>query len=260
MPPVSPLGYQIGDCFSNFCVQAKHVCILSRFSHVWLFTTPWTEACQAPLSLRILQARTLEWFAIPFTRGSSRPRDRTPYLLSPALAGDSLPQAPPVIAVVQSLSHVRLWDPMDCSTPVFPVLHHLQELAQANVHWVSDAIQPYHPLSSPFPPAFNLSQHQGVFQWVGSLHLMAKVLELQHQSFQWGLISFRVDWVDLLAVQGTLKSLLQHHSSKASILQCSAFFMVQLSRPYMTTGKIIALTLEAHKSCGNLVKMQILLQ
>ena len=148
---------------------------------------------------------------------------------------------------------------MDCSTPGFLVLHHLQELAQANVHWVSDAIQPYHPLSPPFP-AFNLSQHQGLFQWVGSLHLVAKVLELQHQSFQWGLISFRVDWFDLLAVQETLKSLPQHYSSKVSVLRCSAFFMVQLSRPYMSTGKTIALTSEAHKSCGDLVKMQIPLQ
>ena len=83
-----------------------------------------------------------------------------------------------------------------------------------------------------------------LFQWVGSSHQMAKVLEhqLQHQSFQWifRVISFRIDSFDLLAVQGILKSLLQHHSSKASILQCSAFFIVHLSRPYMTTGKTIA--------------------
>ena len=135
---------------------------------------------------------------------------------------------------------------MDCSTPGFPVLHHLPELAQTYVHWVGDAIQPSHPLSSPSPPAFNLSQHQGLFQWVGSLHHMPK-----HWNFSFsispsnehpGLISFRMDWLDLLAVQGTLKSLLQHHSSKASILQRSAFFIVQLSHPYMTTGKTIALT------------------
>ena len=84
----------------------------------------------------------------------------------------------------------------------------------------------------------------GIFQWVGSSHKMAKVLELQlpHQSLQKysGVISFRMDWLDLLAVQGTLKSLLQHHSSKASILQCLAFFIVQLSHPYMTTGITIA--------------------
>ena len=101
-------------------------------------------------------------------------------------------------------------------------------------------------LSSPSPPAPNPSQRQGLFQWVNSSHQVAKILEfqLQHQSFQWtpGLISFRVDWLDLVAVQGTLKTLLQHHSSKASILRCSAFFMVQLSHPYMTTGKTIVLT------------------
>ena len=112
-------------------------------------------------------------------------------------------------------------------------------------HWFSDVIQPAHPLSSP-SPVFNLSQNQGLSQWVSSLHQVAKVFkfQLQHQSFSEysGLISFRTDWLDLLAVQGTLKSLLQHHSSKASILQCSAFFTVQLSHPYMTTGKTIALT------------------
>ena len=106
--------------------------------------------------------------------------------------------------------------------------------------------KPSHPLSSPSPPTFNLSQHQGLFKWVTSSHEVAKVLEfqLQCQSFQWilGLISFRMDWLDLLTVQGTLKSLLQHRSSKASILWCWAFFIVQLSHPYTTTGKTIALT------------------
>ena len=106
-------------------------------------------------------------------------------------------------------------------------------------------------LSSPSPPALNLSQHQGLFQWVSSSHQVAKVLEfqLQHQSYQWTprTVSFRMDWLDLLAVQGTLKSLLQHHSSKASILLCSAFFIVQLSHPYLTTGKTIALTRGSHQ-------------
>ena len=100
-----------------------------------------------------------------------------------------------------------------------------------SVHWVGDAIQPSHPLSSP-SPAFNLSQDQGLFKLVISSHQVAKVLEfqLQHQPFQWTprtpSISFRIDWLDLLAVQGTLKSLPQHHSSKASVLQHSAFFVV----------------------------------
>ena len=85
-------------------------------------------------------------------------------------------------------------EPMDCSTPGFPVLHHLPEPAQIHIHWVSDAIQPSRPLSSPSSPAFNLSQHQGLFQWVGSLHQVAKVLELQlqRQSFQW---IFRTDFL-----------------------------------------------------------------
>ena len=126
-----------------------------------------------------------------------------------------------------------------------PVHHQLLESTQIHVHWVGNAIQPSHPLSSPSPPAFNLSQHQGLFQWVSSSHQVSKVLEfqLQHPSSEHsGLISFRMDWLDLLAVQGTLKSLLQHHSSKASTLRCSAFFIIQLSHPNMTTGKTIALT------------------
>ena len=201
---------------------------------------------------------------------------------------------------------------MNCSTPGLPVHHQLLESTQTHVHQVDDAIQSSHPLSSPSPPALNLSQHQGLFQWVSSLHQVAKVLEcqLQHQSFQWtprtdllqdglvgppcsrrdpqessptpqfktkasilwhqglfnesvhirwpkywsfsfsispsneysGLISLRIDWINLLAVQGTLKRLLQHHSSKTSILQHSTFVIVQLSHPYMTTGKAIALT------------------
>ena len=135
---------------------------------------------------------------------------------------------------------------MNRSTPGLPVHHQLPEFTQTHVHRVSDTIQPSHPLSSPSPPALNPSQHQRLFQWVNSSHEVAKVLEFQpqHQSFQWRprTYSFRVDWLDLLAVQGTLKSLLQHHSSKASILQCSASFTVQLSHPYMTTGKTIALT------------------
>ena len=125
----------------------------------------------------------------------------------------------------------------------FPVLHYLPELAQTHDHWVGDAIQPSHPLPSPSPPTFNLSQHQGLFRWV-ILHFRWP----KYCSFNFsislsneysGLISFRMDWLDLLAVQGTLKSLLQHHSSKSSILWCSAFFLVQLSHPYMTIRKTL---------------------
>ena len=139
-----------------------------------------------------------------------------------------------------------LCDPMNHRTPGLPVHHQLPKFTQTHAHQVSDAIQPSHPLSSPSPPAPNPSHHQGLFHWVNSSHEVAKLLEfqLQHQSFNEhpGLISFRMDWLDLLAVQGTLKTLLQHHSSKASILQRSAFFTIQLSHPYMTTIKTIALT------------------
>ena len=135
---------------------------------------------------------------------------------------------------------------MNRSMPGLPVYHQLPEFTQTHVHKAGDAIQPSHPLSSPSPPAPNPSQHQGLFQWVNCSHEVAKVLEfqLQHQPFQWifRLISFRIDWLDLLAVQQALKSLLQHHSSKASIFWHSAFFTVQLSHPYMTTGKTITLT------------------
>jgi len=138
------------------------------------------------------------------------------------------------------------WRPHGLQYPGFSVHHQLPELAQTHVHWVSDAIQPSHPLSSPYLPAFNISQHQGLFQWVSSLHQVAKELSFSFSITPFneysGLISFRMDWLDLLAVQGTLKSLLQHHSSKASIFRCAALFMVQFSHPYMTTGKTIALT------------------
>ena len=144
----------------------------------------------------------------------------------------------------QSLSCVQLFATHECSTPGLPVHHQLPESTQTHVHWVGDAIQPSHPLSSPSLSAFNLSQHQGLFQWVSSSHQVAKVLEfhfnISPSNEYSGLISFMMDWLDLLAVQGTLKSLLQHHSSKASILQHSAFFIVQLSHPYMTTGKTLA--------------------
>ena len=133
---------------------------------------------------------------------------------------------------------------MDWSVAGLPIHRQHLDLAETPVHQVSDAIQPSHTLSSPSSSIFNLSQHQGLFQWVNSSHHVARVLEfqLQHQSFQSGLISFRTDWLDLLEVQGTLKSLYRYHSLKALFLWCSTFFIVQLSHPYMTTGETIALT------------------
>ena len=117
---------------------------------------------------------------------------------------------------------------------------------QTNVHQIGDSIQPSHPLLSPSPPAFNLSQHHSLFnesvlciRWPKYWSFSFSISPSNEYS---GLISFRIDWLDFLAVQDTLKSFLQHHSSKASILLCSAFFIIQLSHPHMTTGKTIALT------------------
>ena len=195
-----------------------------------------------------------------------------------------------------------LCDPMNHSTPGFPFHHQIPEFTQTHVHQVRDAIQPYHPLSSPSHPAFSLSQHQFrsvqlliCVQLQASLSItnsqtLFKLMSIEsmmpsnclifchpllllpsifprirvfskesvlhirwpkYWSFSFsispsneysGLTSFRMDWLDLLSVQGTLQSLLQHHSSKASIIWCSAFFIVQLSHPFMTTGKTIALT------------------
>ena len=131
---------------------------------------------------------------------------------------------------------------MDCSMPGPLSITNSGSLLK--LHHVSDAIQPSHSLLSPSPLALSLSQHQGLFQWVGSSHQVAKYwsFSISPSNKYSGLVPFRIDWLHLLAVQGTLKSLLQHHSSKASILQRSAFFMFQLSHPYMTTGKTIALT------------------
>ena len=138
-------------------------------------------------------------------------------------------------------SRLTLCDPMDCSTPGFPVHHQLPEPTQTHAHHVSDASQPSHPLLSPSAPTFSLPSIR-----VFSYESVLRIRWPNYWSFNFcispskehsRLISFRMDWLDLLAVQGTFKSLLQHHSSKASILWCSAFFIVQLSHPYMTTGK-----------------------
>ena len=147
---------------------------------------------------------------------------------------------------VQSLSHVRLCHPMNRSTPGLSVQHQLLEFTQTHVHCVGDAIQPSHPLWSPSPPALNLSQHQ-VFSNESALCIRwpkywSFSFNISPSNEHPGLISFGMDWLDLLAVQGTLKSLLQHHSSKASVLQYLAFFIVQHSHPHMTTGKTRALT------------------
>ena len=144
-------------------------------------------------------------------------------------------------SVIQSCP--TLCNPMDCSTTGLPVHHQLLELTQTHIHWVGDAIQLSHLLLSPSPLTFNLSWHQGLFKWVSWWpKYWSFSFNISPSNGFSGLISFRMDLLNLLAVQGTLKSLLQHHISKASILKRSAFFVVQVSHLYMTTGKTIPLS------------------
>ena len=147
-----------------------------------------------------------------------------------------------------SVAHscLTLCNPMNHSTPGLPVHHQLPQLTQTHVHWVGDTIQPSHPLSSPSPlpsifPSIRVFSNESALRirWPKYWSLSFNISPSNEHP---GLISFGMDWLALLPAQGTLKSLLQHHSSKASILWHSAFFIVQLSHPYMTTGKIIALT------------------
>ena len=134
---------------------------------------------------------------------------------------------------------------MDCSMPDYLVHHQFPDLTQTHVPRVGDAIQPSHPLLSLSPPDFNLSQHQCLLKWLCFCIRWPKYLSFSFSirpSNEYSrLISFTMDWLDLLAVQGTLKSLLQHHNSRTSILGCSAFCIVQISHPCMTTGKTIPL-------------------
>ena len=183
-------------------------------------------ARQAPLSMGFFGQEYWSGLPCPPTGDLSDSGIKPASLTSPALAGM-------FFVVVQSLSQkikICLCDPKDCNTPGFPVLHYLPELAQTHVHWVSDAIQPSHPLSSPPPPAFDLSSIR-IFSKESALHIRwPKYWSFSSSTSNEysGLISLRIYWSDLLAVQGTLKSLLQHHSLKASILWCSTFFLVQL--------------------------------
>jgi len=218
----------------------------------------WPIDCSPPGSSvhGILQAIILEWVVTLSSRGPPWPGTELKSAESPALAGKFFTttdtwEAPrwEIFKGQSEFSSVQcscsvVVEPLrshGCSTRGLPVHHQLLEYTQTHVHWVSDAIQSSHPLLSPLPPTFNLSQHQGFFKWVSSLQQVATVLSFSFSisptNEHSGLVSFRMDWLDLLAFQGTLKSLLQHHSSKASIFQCSAFFIVQISYAYMTTEK-----------------------
>ena len=146
------------------------------------------------------------------------------------------------ISVIQSC--LTLCDPMNRSMPGLPVHHQCPEFTLTHAHRVGDVIQPSHPLSAPslpIPPSIRVFSNEPTvcMRWPKYYSFSFSISPSNEHP---ELISFKMDWLDLLAVQGTRKSLLQHHSSKASIFQCSAFFTVQLSHPYMTTGKTIALT------------------
>jgi len=150
-------------------------------------------ACSVTQSLAFSR-QLLEWVVIFSSRWSAWPRDETCISDVSCLGKWILYHWATCRCCSVTQLSLTLCDPMDCSTPGLPVHHQLLELTQTHVHWVGDAIQPSHPLSSPSPPAFNLSQHQGLFQWVSSLHQVAKILEfqLQHHSFQW---IFRTDFL-----------------------------------------------------------------
>ena len=169
------------------------------------------------------------------------------YIQDPSIPGERAVKILDIMfSSVQSLSRVQLFATMDSSTSGFPVHHQLPELAQIHVHWIGDTIQPSHLLSSPlllpsvFPRIMVFSNELVLcIRWPKYWSFSFSISPSNEYS---GLLFFRMDWLHLLAVQGTRQSLLQHHSSKVSILWHSAFFIVQLSYPYMTTGKIIALT------------------
>ena len=159
-----------------YIVYILHIVVVQSLSHVPLFATPWTPVCQASLSFTISRS-LLKLMSMELVMPSQHLIVHWPLLILPSIF--------PNTRVFSNES--TLCDPMDCSMPGSSILHYLQEFAQTHVHWVGDTNQPSH-------PALNLSQHQGLFQWVGSSHQMAKVLELQlqHQSFQW---KSRVDFL-----------------------------------------------------------------
>ena len=240
-----------GKEYENICVcvcVCVCACILHCFSHVWLFATLWTEAHKTPSPMGFSRQNT--GVGCHTLLQSIFPSQESKLCLLCLLYWQvgSLPLVPPGSVQFSSVAQacLTLCDPMNRSTPGLTVHHQLLEFTQTHVHRVGDAIQPSHPLSSPSPPAPNPSQHQVLssestlcMRWPKYWSFSFSISPSDEHP---GLISFRMDWLDLLVVQGTLKSLLQYHSSKTSIFQHSGFFTVQLSHPYMTTGKTIALT------------------
>ena len=177
---------------------AMDMCTLSRFGHVWLFVMLWTVAHQASLSMGFY--RQEYWSGLPCPPPGDLPDSGTGpvSLTSPVLAGVFF-TIKAICCCSVSQSCLTLCNPMDCSTPGFPVLHHLPELEQNHVHWVGDGIQPSYPLSSPSPPAYTLSQNQGLFQWFSSLpKYWSFSFSISPSKEYSGLISFRIDWFDIL--------------------------------------------------------------
>ena len=180
-----------------------------------------------PNSIKIEVTRYKDWrskYKFPSDRNSRRKK------INKRIEREELKDTTSVSSVTQSCP--TFCNPIDCNMPGFPVHHELPELAQTHVHWVGDAIQPSHTLPPSSPFAFNLSQHQGLFQWVGSWHQVARVLKHLRQSFQWIfrvdwfdlLQTFRIDWFGLPADQGTLKGLQCHNSKESIFLVCSLLY------------------------------------
>ena len=248
----------VAICFSRRSVVqlVKNLPANAETQETWVRSLGWEDPLEEEMATHSsIPAWKIPWTEQPgevmargITKNQTPLKIRRDWTHIPILAGGFFITGSPGRTSVQySRSAVSdpLW-PMDCSTPGLPVHHQLLEFTQTCVHWVGDAIQPSHPLSLPSPLAFNLFQHR-VFSNESVLHIRwPKYWSFSfsiHPSNEYsGLISFKMDWLDLFAVQRTLKHLLQHHSSKASILWHLAFFIVQLSHPYMTTGETIALT------------------
>ena len=228
-----------------------HACMLSCFSRVWLFVTPWTVAWGISVH-EILQATILEWVAISSSRISSWPSYWT---LVSCIAGIFFTHWATWEAPFLCISSVKLLNRVWLFVTPWIAAHQASLSITNSQSFKLMSIESVMPSSHlilcrplllllPIPPSFRLFSNESTLcmRWP---EYWSFSLSISPSNEHPGLISFRTDWLDLLAVQGTLKSLLQHHSSKASILQCSAFFIVQLSHPYMTTGKTIALTSRA---------------
>ena len=233
------------------------VCVCQSLSHVQLFVTPWTVACQASLSMefsRQVDCHSLLQKNFPI-QGSSQPRDLPNPGIKPWLPKEYFPNWKSFRhwIVVYLLTHIQLfatpWAAVHQASLSFTVSCSLLRLMSI------ESVRPSNHLilCLPFSSRLQSFPASGSFPMSWLFASGGQRFSISSSNEYSGLISFRIDRLDLLAVQGTLKSLLQHYSSKASILQCSALFMIQLSKPYMITGKIIALTIQT--SVGRVISL-----